>query len=106
MEVFVGIIFGLLLVVFMTLGSVLIIYFFAAHLTTSTRSLLSSALATLVMLGPAFIISSYDGSASTIGFVAGAAVMVAIAFPVAFLATRKLDRRKQRTDPNIGAVFE
>lgn len=57
MEAVVGIIFGLLLLIFVTLGSVLIVHFRAGKLTTASRALLGSTLTVLVMLGPVLILT-------------------------------------------------
>jgi hypothetical protein len=105
-QAIVAVIFGLLLIGFMTLGSVLVVYFAASRLSMSTRALLAAALSALVMLGPAFIIGGYEAGASFVAFAAAAAFLIVMALPIAYLGTRKLDRRLREFEPDIASVFE
>jgi hypothetical protein len=95
--------FSFLLVVFVTLGCVLATFFWAQRLSRSARAFVASGLAILIVLGPVVGVLTMDAEpSSALALLIGALVMFMITFPVAFLATRKLDRRKQ----DIGAIFE
>ena len=93
---------SLLLIVFVTLGSVLATFFWAAGLSTSARAFAASVLAILVVLGPVVGVVALDEAMSPVAIAGAAVVMFVVTFPVAFFATRKLDRRKQ----DIAAIFE
>jgi len=101
-EAVVGITFGLLLLIFVTLGSVLIVHFRSKKLTTTSRALLGSMITVLVMLGPVFILTGLRDDDSLLGFSVGAVMLFAFSFPIAFLSIRKLNRQKL----DIAGVFE
>jgi hypothetical protein len=101
-QVVLTLILSLVVIVFVTLGAVLALHFWAMRFSTSARAFAASALAILVLFGPVVGIVATEEPMSSIAIVAGSVTMFVITFPVAFLATRKLDRRKQ----DIGAIFE
>jgi hypothetical protein len=89
------------LIIMATLGCVLLCYFFARRRSVFTRALLAIAVADSFFLLPVAVLGR---EADIWVFVFGAAVTSLIGFPVAFLATRKLDRITQGSD--LGSVFE
>lgn len=100
-ESILAIAFAALLIVFVTLGCVLLLFFFAARFPTGTRAVFASGLGAVVLLGPVMAISGMEGDDWAVFF--GLMVLTAaIGFPVAFLATRKLDRRKN----DIAGIFD
>jgi hypothetical protein len=94
--------FGAILITFMTLGGVLLAHFWLRHLSASLRALFATGVAAVMLVFPALILSGDAG----FGPLILAFVLFAImGFPVAFLATRKLDRdARERAD--MSSVFE
>jgi hypothetical protein len=90
-----------LVIVFVTLGCVLLAFFWARRLSVTQRALLATAIADIVLVVP-FSILAAEGLLPLMG---GIAVVGVLGFPAAFLATRKLDRRK-RAEEGVAAVFE
>lgn len=83
--------------VLMTLGTVLLVKFFLARLTRSSRVLVASVLAPLSLMIPASLISLAEGDASIadvliVLIVGGGVLAVIVCWPIAHFATKRLDR--------------
>jgi hypothetical protein len=100
--VVVALAFGAILITFMSLGGVLLAHFWLRHLSVSLRALVATGVAAIVLVLPALILS---GDATFGPLMAAIVVFSIIGFPVAFLATRKLDRH-ERDRAGISSVFE
>ena len=90
----------LVLFIMSTLGCVLLVGFFLSKLSRGIRILLATLSGPGVIILPIMLLALSDGGgdgfAASLGFsVLGAIVCAFIAWPVAHLATRRLDRMTQ-----------
>jgi hypothetical protein len=102
-EAIVALIFFAVVLVFVTLGCVLLAHFWLRRIGGTPRALLSSGISILIFLVP---MAAVEGTGESWFVLPVVAVMLAIlAFPTAFLATRKLDR-EIRNKEDVAAVFD
>ena len=100
-ETILMILFTLAVIVFVTLGAVLLTFFLLRRIPKTQRALLATVLVDVVLGVPITLLSG-EGVVVLVGL----SVMVGVVgFPTAFLATRKLDRIKQAGE-SVAAVFE
>lgn len=92
-------------IVFVTLGCVLLTWFWARRLSVMFRALVATGAGALLLLVPLIVIGDAGDEAMVI-LLGGAAMIGIIAFPVAFLATRKLERQFLAHSQDIGAIFD
>ena len=84
----------------MTLGAVLLVRFYLASLTRSTRVLVASVLPPIALSVPATLISLLEGDADLadvmlVLLVGGGLLAVLFCWPFAYFATKRLDRLTQ-----------
>jgi hypothetical protein len=98
-------VFMALLIAFTTLGCVLLSFFWLRHLSRAARALLVTAGGALVLLVPVCLIGGVGAEAVWV-LLGGSLGYAVIGYPIAFLATRKLDRLVSGISRDIGSVFE
>jgi len=92
------------IIVFVTLGCVLLAFFWLRRLSVSLRALFATVFGAAVLLLPLALVS--DEADTILVLVGGLMIISVVGFPVAFLATRKLDRRTRELKSDIASVFE
>lgn len=93
----IGILFLIVILAFMSAGSVLLVKFMIPKAAHSTRVLSSILLAASALLMPIFLMGVADGGGGAFDLglglvVGGAAMSVVVCWPVAHFATKRLDR--------------
>jgi len=102
-EAIVALVFFGVVLVFVTLGCVLLAHFWMQRLAETPRALLSSGVSILIFLIP---MAAVEGTGESWFILPVVTVMLAIlAFPTAFLATRKLGR-DQRDKEDVATIFD
>jgi hypothetical protein len=98
-------VFGIAWVCLMTLGCVLIVHFWGRGLSRPVRASIATCLVIAVTTAPILVFADMNESDTIVGLVGIGLGIVAIGFPVAFLANRKLDR-DGRAGTDISGIFE
>ena len=88
-----------LLVTMVTLGSVLLVGFFFVNRLRQTRVLAAAIFGTLLSLGPILFFSNFENGefVEPMGLIAAILIisMAILGWPIAYFATKKLDRLTQ-----------
>ena len=97
--------FAALLVVFVTLGCVLLTSFWFRRWSVTMRSLIAAFGGAFAMFVPIVLMEEARGEVWSLitGLVA---IFGVIGFPVALLATRKVERQHRDLKADLGSVFE